>query len=149
MEFSREEYWSGLPFPSPGDLPNSRIEPKSPVLQADSLPSEPPGKPATGSPCAARQSSPSSLQLEKALRHQQRPSATKKKKKRQESGIQVLQATSQGHHAATTARDGFSLGVSKRITPADTSVSDFWLPVLTVKFMLLQATVYGDSLQGP
>ena len=45
MEFSREEYWSGQPFPSPGDLPNSRTEPGSAALQADSLPSEPPGKP--------------------------------------------------------------------------------------------------------
>ena len=45
MEFSRQEYWSGLPFPSPGDLPNSGIEPRSPALQADSLPSESPGKP--------------------------------------------------------------------------------------------------------
>ena len=45
MEFSRQEYWSGLPFPSPGDLPNSGIEPRSPVLHADSLPSVPPGKP--------------------------------------------------------------------------------------------------------
>ena len=38
------EYWSELPFPSPGDLPNLEIEPGSPALQADSLPSEPPGK---------------------------------------------------------------------------------------------------------
>ena len=44
MEFSRQEYWSGLPFPSPGDLCDSRIEPRSPALQADTLPSEPPGK---------------------------------------------------------------------------------------------------------
>ena len=44
-EFSKQEYWSGLPFPSPGDLPDSGIEPWSPALQADSLPSEPPGKP--------------------------------------------------------------------------------------------------------
>ena len=44
-EFSRQEYWSGLPLPSPGDRPNPGIEPRSPVLQADSLPSEPPGKP--------------------------------------------------------------------------------------------------------
>ena len=43
MEFSRQEYWSGLPFPSPGDLPNPGIEPRSPTLQADTLPSEPPG----------------------------------------------------------------------------------------------------------
>ena len=41
--FSRQEYWNGLPFPSPGDLPNSGIKPRSPTLQADSLPTEPPG----------------------------------------------------------------------------------------------------------
>ena len=45
MGFSRQEYWSRLPFPSPGDLPDPRIEPGSPTLQADSLPSEPPEKP--------------------------------------------------------------------------------------------------------
>ena len=45
MEFSRHEYWSGLPFPSPGDLPDPGIEPRSPTLQADALLSEPPGKP--------------------------------------------------------------------------------------------------------
>ena len=45
MEFSGQEYWSGLPFPSPGDLPDPGIEPRSLALQADSLPSEPPGKP--------------------------------------------------------------------------------------------------------
>ena len=45
MEFFRQEYWSGLPFPSPGDLPNPGIEPGSPAFQADSLLSEPPGKP--------------------------------------------------------------------------------------------------------
>ena len=44
MGFSRQEYWSGLPFPSPGDLPDPGIEPRSPALQADALPSEPPGK---------------------------------------------------------------------------------------------------------
>ena len=45
MGFSRQEYWSGLAFPSPEDLPNSGIESKSPTLQADSLPVEPQGKP--------------------------------------------------------------------------------------------------------
>ena len=45
MGFFRQEYWSGLPFPSPGDLPDSAIEPGSPELQADALPSELPGKP--------------------------------------------------------------------------------------------------------
>ena len=44
MGFSRQEYWSGVPFPSPGDLPNPGIEPGSPALQADALPSKPPGK---------------------------------------------------------------------------------------------------------
>ena len=43
--FPKQEYWSGLPFPSPGNLPNSGIEPRSPSLQADALTSEPPGKP--------------------------------------------------------------------------------------------------------
>ena len=45
MEFSRQEYWSGLPFPSPGNLPDPGTEPWSPALQADTLPSEPPRKP--------------------------------------------------------------------------------------------------------
>ena len=45
MEFSRPEYWSGYTFPSPGDLPNPGIKPRSPALQADSLPAEPQGKP--------------------------------------------------------------------------------------------------------
>ena len=44
MGFSRQEYWSGLPFPSPGDLPDPGIEPGSPALEADTLTSEPPGK---------------------------------------------------------------------------------------------------------
>ena len=47
MGFSRQEYWSGLPFTSPGDLPDPGIEPRSPTLQADPLPSEPPGNPMT------------------------------------------------------------------------------------------------------
>ena len=44
VEFSRQEYWSGLPFPPPGDLLDPGIEPGSPTLQTDALPSEPPGK---------------------------------------------------------------------------------------------------------
>ena len=44
MKFSRPEYWSGYPFPSPGDLPNPGIEPRSPALQADSFPTELSGK---------------------------------------------------------------------------------------------------------
>ena len=43
MAFSRQEYWSGLPFPSPGGLPAPGIEPRSPALQVDALPSKPPG----------------------------------------------------------------------------------------------------------
>ena len=45
MGFSRQEYWSVLPFPSPGDLPDPGIKPVSPTFQADALTSEPPGKP--------------------------------------------------------------------------------------------------------
>ena len=44
-EFSKQEYWSGFLFPSPGDLPEPGIEPRSPALQADALTSEPPEKP--------------------------------------------------------------------------------------------------------
>ena len=44
MGFSRQEYWSGLPFPSPGDLLDPGIEPRSPALKADTWPSESPGK---------------------------------------------------------------------------------------------------------
>ena len=46
MEFSRQEYWSGLQFPFPGNIPDPGIKPRSPTLQADALPSEPSGKPA-------------------------------------------------------------------------------------------------------
>ena len=45
MGFSRQKYWSGLPFPSPGNLPNPGIKPTSPELQVDSFTTEPPGKP--------------------------------------------------------------------------------------------------------
>ena len=45
MEFPKQEYWSGLPFPSPGDLPDPGIEAESPALQADSVLTKPPGKP--------------------------------------------------------------------------------------------------------
>ena len=45
MEFSRQEYWNGLPFPSPGDLPHPGIKPRSPTEQVDSLLAEPQGKP--------------------------------------------------------------------------------------------------------
>ena len=45
MGLSRQEYWNGLPFPSPGDLPNPPMEPRSPTLQADTLTSESPGQP--------------------------------------------------------------------------------------------------------
>ena len=48
MGFPWQKYWRGLPFPSPGDLPNPGIKPRCPALQADSVPSEPPGKPFLG-----------------------------------------------------------------------------------------------------
>ena len=54
MGFSRQGYWSGLLFPSPGDLPHPRIEPEFPVLQADALPSEPPRKPHSCDPTACQ-----------------------------------------------------------------------------------------------
>ena len=55
MEFSRQEHWSELPFPSPGELPDPGIEPGSPTWQADASPTEPPGKPHTGYiPCAVQ-----------------------------------------------------------------------------------------------
>ena len=60
MEVSRQEYWSGLLFPSLGDLPDPRIEPWSPALWADSLPSEPPGKPTCTLNYNAKSSIPSS-----------------------------------------------------------------------------------------
>ena len=50
MGFSRQEYWSTLPFPSPGDLPNPGIKSASPALQTDALPSEPPGNMIMGPP---------------------------------------------------------------------------------------------------
>ena len=45
MEFPRQEYWSGVPFPTPGDLPDPEMELRSSAFKTDSLPSEPPGKP--------------------------------------------------------------------------------------------------------
>ena len=65
MGFSRQECWSGLPFPSPGDLPDPGIEPGSPTLQADALLSEPPGKQSTFKvkPCPQRGARASGLTL--------------------------------------------------------------------------------------
>ena len=68
MDFSRQEYWGGLPCPSPGHLPNPGIQPGSPTLPADSLPSEPPGKlasfsthPETGASLHTKQHGPQSM----------------------------------------------------------------------------------------
>ena len=69
MGFSRQEYWSGLPFPMSGDLPNPGIEPRSPTLQADTLTSEPPGKPLGGIPHL--QISASQIQLWKYFNYSQ------------------------------------------------------------------------------
>ena len=58
MGFSRQEYWRGLPFLPPGDLPDPGIEPKFPTLRADALPSEPPGKPSNTMDCYKKCHSP-------------------------------------------------------------------------------------------
>ena len=78
MEFSRPEYWSGLLFPSPGDLPNPGIEPRSPALQAESLPAEPRGKP---NPNGTREQKPISLWMTilPPLRNTMSPQGLKKK----------------------------------------------------------------------
>ena len=57
-EFSRQEHWSGLPFPPPGDLPNPGVKPTSPALQAGSLLPEPPGKSEYSECCSVAQSCP-------------------------------------------------------------------------------------------
>ena len=64
MAFSRQEYWSGLPFPSPRDLPDLGIEPRPPALQSDSLLSEPPGKPLGTSNLQLVESTGDSLDLQ-------------------------------------------------------------------------------------
>ena len=76
MEFSRPECWSGLPFPSPGDLPNLGIEPRPPALQEDALPAKPPQLEA----CAPQlESSPCFLQPEKSLCSKENPVQPKTK----------------------------------------------------------------------
>ena len=70
MGFSRQEYWSGLPFPSPGHLPDPGIEPRSPALEADALTSEPPGKPMTNLDCILKSRDialPTNVSLAKAM----------------------------------------------------------------------------------
>ena len=74
MEFSRPEYWNGEPSPSPGDLPSPGIEPRSPALQVDSLPAEPPGKPkntGVGSLALLQQISPTQ-EMNRGLPHGRR-----------------------------------------------------------------------------
>ena len=66
MGFTKQEYWNGLPFPSPGDLPNPGIKPGSPALLANSLPSEPPVK-----LCTSQQESPGTDPSLSALRRHQ------------------------------------------------------------------------------
>ena len=70
MGFSRQEYWSGLPFPSPEDRPDPGIEPRSPALEADALTSEPPGKPMTNLDCILKSRDialPTNVSLAKAM----------------------------------------------------------------------------------
>ena len=97
VEFSGQEYWSGLPFPSPGDLPVPGIEPRSPALQADSLLSEPPGKPSSATKEAIMQ------QVEKAHSLQRRPRAAKKKS---------MYYTHTHTHTHTHTRKGFNACLS-------------------------------------
>ena len=72
MGFSRQKYWSGLLCPPPGDLPDPRVESGSPALQADSLPSEPPGKPSVQFSCLVMSDSlrPHGLQYPSPVHHQ-------------------------------------------------------------------------------
>ena len=100
VEFSGQEYWSGLPFPSPGDLPVPGIEPRSPALQADSLLSEPPGKPSSATKEAIMQ------QVEKAHSLQRRPRAAKKKS---------MYYTHTHTHTHTHTRKGFNACLSNPI----------------------------------
>ena len=74
MGFSRQEYWSGLPFPSPGDLSHPGLEPRSSTLQADALTSAPPGKPLN---------TRTQVQTSKISREERKPGG---KKKREEAG---------------------------------------------------------------
>ena len=74
MEFSRQEYWNGLPFPSPGDLPDSRIESQPPELAGRFFTVVPPGKPATKEATSIRSSH---VATREKLKQQQRPSTAK------------------------------------------------------------------------
>ena len=80
MGLSRQEYWGALSFPSPGDLSDPGIEPRSPALQADALPSEPPGKPKGSAKCI-----PKSLQ-KKSLRCTQNHGEWTKKEEEERGG---------------------------------------------------------------
>ena len=67
MGFPRQAHWSGLPFPSPGDLDHPGIKPRSPAFQADSLPSEPPGKPSESLECTIKNSYNLTIKRQKSL----------------------------------------------------------------------------------
>ena len=73
MECSRPEYWSGETFPSPEDLPNPGIEPRSPTLQADSLPAEPQGKPSASKDIIKKMKSMEKSRLGNLLFKEQMP----------------------------------------------------------------------------
>ena len=86
MGFSRQEYWSGLPFPSPGDLPHLGIESESPTLQTDTLPSEPRGKSHVTE--NSRQNILAEIKLEKVLKKS--PAALAAVKSNQECFIALI-----------------------------------------------------------
>ena len=74
MEFPKQEYWSGLPYSSPGDLPHSGIEPRSPALQADSLPPEP-----QASSCRREDPEINQIQTQNQVKQDDWPKETRKK----------------------------------------------------------------------
>ena len=128
--FSRQEYWSGLPFPSPRDFPDSGIEPGSPTLQADTLPSEPPGKrldlrvgPKSNTRC------PCKRKAEGDLRHRD----TKKAmwRQRQKWCISTSRNTKNFWHPPEARRKAWMdspLEPSEGSNPAYILVLNFWPP---------------------
>ena len=108
MGFSRQEYWSGLPFPSPGDLPDPGIGPRSPTLQADALTSAPPGKPLN-----------TRIQVltSKISREERKPGGRKKGKEAGEGGRKGWPYRCLLPPTDTQALWDFSLGLQRRDQP--------------------------------
>ena len=128
--FSMQEYWSGLPFPSPQDLPDQGIEPRSPALQADALPSEPPGKlldlrvgPKSNTKC------PCKRKAEGDLRHRNRKKATWRQ--RQKWCTSTSRNTKNFWHPPEARRKAWTdspLEPSEGSNPVYILVLNFWPP---------------------